>query len=158
MSAEQSEGQPEVERHPLVPSFDGTESDESGVGLETFVGFVGDSPRPSFIRVYGSLALLSYCEIKRSDIVSAVSVDPDNDLSPTVVRVKADARVEYVRTDRLAGEASYVSGKIMSLYGSDARDVQESYADRFYLKAWPGPPPPITPVLYCTSQVYPPCP
>jgi hypothetical protein len=150
------EGYPEIRRHPLEPNFDGqTEaSDDSVAASEMFVGFVGDSPSPSFVRVYASLSLGSYCEIKKSDIVSASPLDASDALSPTLMRVKAEARVEYVRTDRIGGDASYVAGRIMSKYGARSVDrPTTSEPDDTYLMVHP----PITPVVYCTSQVYPPC-
>lgn len=156
---------PHIKRYALAPTFEGADAPDE-TGFETIVGLVGDSPRPSSLRVYTDLSFLSYCEIYTSDIAQAAPVDPADDRGPTIVRMRAGARIEYVRVDRLAGDASYVFGEIRAMYyGRSAAGEPVQYAanqgnlpDKYApAQAWPGPPPPITPVLYCLSQVYPPC-
>jgi hypothetical protein len=73
--------------------------------------------------------------------------------------------VEYVRTERLEGAATYVLGAVRASYrGSGDETARESFADEVKLGpldpvsvVYPPCPPPITPVLYCVSDVYPPC-
>ena len=158
--------QPELTRHPLAPTFQTyPESDTPSGGYETVVGFVGDSPRAGYIRVYAGLAFRSYCELPVSDIALASPLDPDDADGPTVIRVAAGAHAEYVRTERLEGEASYVLGAVRESYRGPTGDTAE---DNFTNEAkllpldpvsvvYPPCPPPITPVLYCVSDVYPPC-
>ena len=151
-------GQPHIKRHPLTPTFrEGDAPDETG--FETLVGFVGDSPRPSFVRVYADLTFLSYCEVKTSDIQQMAPVDPADDEGPTTVRVRADARIEYVRIDRLAGDASFVAGTIRAMhYGRSAQQESSSHLEKVGDGFPPTQPYPVTPVLYCVSRVFPPCP
>jgi hypothetical protein len=149
----------------LAPTFSTSQEDEVAGGYETVVGFVGDSPRAGYVRVYAGLAFQSYCELAASDIALATPLDASDSDGPTVIRVAAGAHLEYVRTERLAGDASYVLGAVRASYRGPTGDTSEdSLADRAKVSpldpvsvVYPPCPPPITPVLYCVSDVYPPC-
>jgi hypothetical protein len=157
---------PELTRHPLAPTFQTyPEGDMPSGGYETVVGFVGDSPRAGYIRVYAGLAFRSYCELRVSDVALATPLDPGDADGPTVVRVAVGAPVEYVRTERLEGEGSYVLGAVRESYRGPTGDTAEGELE-YDAKVqpldpvsvvYPPCPPPITPVLYCVSDVYPPC-
>ena len=152
-------------RHSLAPTFSTSEGGDEPGGYETVVGFVGDSPRAGHLRVYAGLAFRSYCELASADIALATPLDPSDPDGPTVVRVAAGAHLEYVRTERLEGDASYVLGAVRTSYRGPAGDTaEESMTDDYKLLpldpvsvVYPPCPPPITPVLYCVSDVYPPC-
>jgi hypothetical protein len=161
-------GSAELRSHPLTPTFGNGQHDDAS-GLETFVGFVGDSPRASAVRVYADLSLVSYCELERSDVVQVRPVDPQDLDGPSIVRVRADARIEYTRIDRFAGDASFVAGALRARYGGGQIDDRSVLDSPVVLKPYPELTPvrycpsrvcgpfPITPVLYCLSRVYPPC-
>jgi hypothetical protein len=150
--------------HPLTPSFTTSQENEGTGGYETIVGFVGDSPREGHVRVYAGLAFLNYFEVASSDIARATPLDASDAEGPTVVRVRAGAHVAYVRMERLEGEAGYVLGAVRASYRGPTDDsARESYLGEKMMPldpvsvVYPPCPPPITPVLYCLSDVYPPC-
>ena len=162
-------GGSEVPLHPLAPRVTAEENAAAVEGYETIVGFVGDSPRDGYVRVYASLSFRTFCEVRKSDIALSALLDADDPEGPTVLRVSAGARIEFLRSSRLEGEASYVLGTIRS---ANVGLAQRASAEADYgLKVMPldpvsvvyppcgppPPPPPITPVLYCLSEVYPPC-
>jgi hypothetical protein len=152
-------------RHPLAPTFSAAQEVESPGGYETVVGFVGDSPRAGHIRVYAGLGFRIYCELATSDVALATPLDPSDAEGPTVVRLTAGAHLEYVRTERIEGDAGYVLGAVRRSYRGPTGDTaRESFAEAEKLQpldpvsvVYPPCPPPVTPVLYCLSDVYPPC-
>jgi len=128
--------------HPLSPRF---EAEAMSAEVETLVGFIGDAPVESRVRVYSDLTFASFYELDRGDVQKAMPVDSREEDGPTVVQVRGNARIEFVRITRLAGEASYVAGNIQATYGAGLADA----------------PLPVTRgVCYPlpVSRVFPPCP
>jgi hypothetical protein len=113
--------------------------------VETLVGFIGDAPVESRVRVYSDLTFASFYELDRGDVQKAMPVDSREEDGPTVVQVRGNARIEFVRITRLAGDASYVAGNIQATYGAGLADADLARADELM------PP-------YPTSRVFPPCP
>ena len=154
-----------ISPHPLAPTFSTSQEDYGGGGYETVVGFVGDSPRQGHIRVYASLAFLGYCELAASDVAQSSPLDATDPDGPTVVRVSSSAHVEFVRSEKVDGDAGYVMGAVRASYrgptGDSADEPSGGVAKVMPLDpvsvVYPPCPPPITPVLYCLSDVYPPC-
>ncbi len=155
-----------LNRHPLAPTFSTSQEGYEPEEYETVVGFVGDSPREGYVRVYAGLTFRSYCELAASDIAAATPLDASDSDGPTVIRVAAGAHLEYVRSERLEGDASYVLGAVRASYRGPTGDTaaEESFGKLPKVMpldpvsvVYPPCPPPITPVLYCVSDVYPPC-
>jgi hypothetical protein len=140
----------------MTPSID-EESTGAAPGFEQIIGFVGESSRDGHVRVYADLTLSNYCEVRTADVRSQAPLDSSEPDGPSMLTVPADAEIEFVRTDRLAGEANYVAGAIRAMYYGE--DGMESATESLKVVGQRFPPAPhITPVLYCVSRVYPPCP
>jgi hypothetical protein len=134
--------------------------------VEVLVGFVGPSPREGYIRIYASLAFRDFCEVRQADVLHSALVDAAHADGPTVVGVPGTAHIDYVKTHRNAGDASYVMGALRDenpgIADPDQLTSQEDEARPVTVKENPVTPvfacsPPVTPVLYCVSDVYPPC-
>jgi len=143
--------------HPLSPRFT---PESATADAEMLVGFVGDAPVESRVRVYSDLSFTSFYEFDRAEVQVAVPVDAHEEDGPTVVKVRGDARIEFVTISRLAGEASYVAGNIRAKYRSAQDDV--AFARDELLPPYPVsrvyPPCSSLPPPYPVSRVYPPCP
>jgi hypothetical protein len=122
---------PDLSTHPLVAKALG--DSDSPTGLATLTGYAqvkGDS-----IRLYLSLDFQSYYDIPTSGIVATYPADPDNEMGPTVVCVKAGTQVECVRRSTQPAE-SYVQGGITAGYlqgaapGGQAGDAGAAYATK----------------------------
>jgi hypothetical protein len=163
-------GDADLTRHPLAPVFDASESSRANDGYEPLVGFVGDAPTEGWVRVYASLTFRTYVEVRTADIAHSAPVDADDAEGPSVLRVPTGTQLQFVRTNSLKGDASFVLGTIRSAYYSRAKQASSDSADAKFVpdemlppyplsEVYPPchPPPPITPVLYCLSEVYPPC-
>jgi hypothetical protein len=133
--------QPLPPSHPLSPRF---EAETTSAEVETLVGFIGDAPVESRVRVYSDLTFASFYELDRADVQKAMPVDSHEEDGPTVVQVRANARIEFVRIARLAGDASYVAGNIRATYGAGLTEAVLANAV-------------VLPTLIPVSRVFPPC-
>lgn len=139
--------------HPLSPRFD---ANNTSFEVETLVGFIGDAPVESRVRVYSDLTFASFYELDRADVQNAMPVDSHEEDGPTAVQVRANARIEFVRIGRLSGDASYVAGNIRARFGAGLTEAVSASLEalapvtRFESLCHPIPEP--------TSRVLPPCP
>ena len=118
--------------HRMAPRADGREIDGAGDGLVTLTGFVGESTKEGYVRVYLDLSFTSYCEVATADVVKTKRVDAADEDSPTVLWVTASAQMGLVSVGRLSGSASFVSGAIRSRYGRGPKPVAASLPDTDY--------------------------
>ena len=88
------------------------------------VGYIGRSPNDGYVRAYLDLTLSSYCEIDASDIVGTASIDPKNEISPSIVWVKRGAKIDRVDISR---STTVLGGQIQSNY---LRRAMRNYAAR----------------------------
>lgn len=155
--ASNKDERPLLPSHPLSPHF---EANATSAEVETLVGFIGDAPVDSRVRVYSNLTFTTFYELDRADVQNAMPADSHEEHGPTVVQVRASARVEFVEIARLTGDASYVAGSIRARYGAALIDAASARLEvlppvdptsRVYPPC--GPLPPVDP----TSRVYPPC-
>jgi hypothetical protein len=109
----------EFKSHPLVEKLQ-PDPDHSR-HLVTLVGYVGQSKKADYIRLYTDLSFRRYYEIPTSGITHVEPSDTKAENSPTTVLVVSDTKLEVVETASLTLEASYLQGDIATGYlaGSD---------------------------------------
>jgi len=104
--------------HRLAPRPEADAESESG--LTTIVGFVGSSSMDGGVRVYLDLSFASYYEVAATDVVRTKAVDSDDPDSPRALWIRSSAQLDLVRTDRLSGSASFVTGAIRRRFSARA--------------------------------------
>lgn len=86
----------DLSTHPLVARMLG--DGDTPEGLVALFGYIGPSPNTDAKRLYPRLDFQSYFEIPISAIVATHAMDTADELSPTVVYVKAGTPVAAVST------------------------------------------------------------
>jgi hypothetical protein len=86
------------------------------------VGYVGKSPDPKSLRLYMSLDLHDYLEIRESDILDQKILGGEKDAPRTTIWVKGTAQVKEVQIlTLLEAQARFLSGSITDQYLHAAR-------------------------------------
>jgi hypothetical protein len=108
---------PDLSTHPLLDTVQGNSQLPPNVppNVVVLTGYFGPTQKPDSIRLYPSLDFQLYFEIPQDAIVATTKVDPDSDLSPTLVHVKAGTPVELVQRSTQPIEA-YLQGGITAEY------------------------------------------
>ena len=127
MSTDENETFISLTPHPWAPRLEEGE-EEHDSAITTIVGFVGSARRQAHIRIYLDLTFSSYCEVAVADVMRTRPVDPDDDVSPTVVWVKASAHVSLMYLGRFSGSASYVTGRIRDANSKTGSQEVRPYA------------------------------
>lgn len=105
----------DLSTHPLVAEGNADPDNiEAPPEVVSLVGYIGPSRRDGYIRLYQDLSFRNYYEIPGESVVGTSPVNPDDENSPTQVRVEPDARVEVVTVSVQSVEARYLSGSISS--------------------------------------------
>jgi hypothetical protein len=110
MSKKQDRSDIDLSFHPLAPQD--PELPSSSAVRARFSGFIGPSEEEDHVRIYTDLSFSSYFLVARNDVLSAAPSDELDANSPTNVIVQGSAHVAFIRTERLEGAASYVTGAI----------------------------------------------
>ena len=114
MSNEQYRPEIDLSSHPLAPQD--PELPSSAAVRVRFSGFIGPSEEEDHVRVYTDLSFSSFFLVAKTDVVSAAPSDELDANSPTNVIVQGSAHIAFIRTERLEGAASYVTGTIRRQY------------------------------------------
>jgi hypothetical protein len=100
--------------HPIVQAI--LDVNQSPEDVAVLVGYFGPSSKPDYVRLYLSLDLHSYCELYNpaggGDILNTLPSNPNNPNDPTLVFVKANADVKFVKTSSTGVQASFLQGAI----------------------------------------------
>jgi hypothetical protein len=110
-------------KKPVRPGTKGLEQDEIIARLVpdpsdppdvvVMVGFLGESPKPKFWRLYQTLDLKDYAEIAEEDIVYSQSLTTElQPLGGTVIWIKSGARLKYSQSESRLAEAEFMQGDI----------------------------------------------
>jgi hypothetical protein len=107
-------GDVDLSTHPLVAArkVDPSEIEPPPPEATALVGYIGPSRREGSIRLYQDLTFRNYFEIPVDAVLSTAPVNPDDENSPTLVRVDPEAKVEVVSISVQSVEARYLSGAI----------------------------------------------
>jgi hypothetical protein len=80
------------------------------------LGYIGNSSKEGYTRLYLDLQFKNYYEIPSAAIILSEPVDQSRRSSKTIFVVKADASLEIVQI----AQASFIKGNIISLYFDDS--------------------------------------
>jgi hypothetical protein len=98
-------------------------TDDVGV----LMGYLGPSEKGETIRrLYLSLDFRSFVEILRDDVLRTAPLDPGNENSPTLVRIKTAAKVELKKLPSVGPEKKLSEGDILKRYLEEIRALHET--------------------------------
>jgi hypothetical protein len=110
---------PKFPPHPFFKKLKASK-ERSSDDLTTIVGYLGDQEGDGTTKLYLDISFGSYCKINISDIVSTNAVDNGEPNSPTVVWVRASAKIELVKVLKASDGAAFIKGKIQQQRTSPA--------------------------------------
>ena len=135
-----SQPQRNLQQHALVDQL--RPDPAQPVNAIAISGYPGRGSEPGTWRIYLTPALDDYLKVNEGDIVSIQQQDtPASGLSPSLVFVKADAKIEHVHITTAQAQASFLSGALTSGFmpSSGARSMSAglvgaaAYAKMTYL-------------------------
>lgn len=103
--------------HPLVAKFrpDPNVAPETPPNLVTYRGYLGKAKDRDYVRLYLDLTLTEYYEIPREEVVSTQPVNPDDEDSPTDVRVSVSSKILKIKEESTMSQGSrFLGGPISS--------------------------------------------
>jgi len=126
---------PQFEYHPIVMELlknGGPPSDRIEM-----IGYFGPSEQADKVRLYQDFSLSSYYEVPLAAIELASKVDPTDPNSATRLFVDAKTTLEHVEIEQVAGEASFIGGKIADTHMSRAEVVVKAKGGYYLLRSNP---------------------
>jgi hypothetical protein len=107
-------GDVDLTPHPLVEGR--ADIDDVPITPDTvsLVGYIGNSKRPDYTRLYLDLSFHNYYEIPTSGITATTAVNPDDENSPTHLQVLSDTKLDVITIHMTSIEAKFLSGPISS--------------------------------------------
>jgi hypothetical protein len=91
-------------------------ADLEHTGAVSLTGFVGPSKNPDNVRLYADLSFTSYLEIPKGTVLGRTRVRQDDENSPSLLRVRSDAKLEYRSVVAHSIEASALAGAITAAH------------------------------------------